>query len=263
MTQKLLRMAVLATALALAACGGSSDPSTDAEAPAPGTILDSAAQAAEETGAAAAIPQPDPDKPLSSYPELTSGQQVMFMYVAASRMPPDFEQLASTFSREYRQSNDAFRKNDLMQAIKPQLEQGIAQAADHPYAWVEVDDASLGSYDFERGGFTVGEFTRDHYRYFNDVNPYEATRFGYTWANRDQFAFAPVADEAVARKLESMRTQRRDKPRLKVYFFAQSADLNQDRVHALVTRVQITDRNGNVLFEYGPDTSAANAAGQP
>lgn len=247
MTRNILRMTALAAALALAACGGSDDASTGAEETAPGTLLDSTRQAAEEAAAVAALPQPDPDKPLSSYPELTSGQDVMFLYVAASKMPPGFEKLAETFSREYRQTSDAFRKNDLLEALKPQLEQRIAQATAAPYAWVEIDDPGVQSYDFERKGFTVGEFTADRYRYFDDAYSYT-----YQWANRDQVAFAPVADEDVARKLESMRTDWRQSPRLRVYFFAQSADLNAQRINALVTRVQLTDRNGNVLFEYGP-----------
>lgn len=247
MKQNILRMAALAAALSLAACGGNDDASADTENAATGTLLDSTRQAAGEAAAAAALPQPDPDKPLSSYPELTGGQDVMFLYVAASKMPPDFEKLAESFSREYRQTSDAFRKNDLLEALKPQLEQRIAQATAAPYAWVQIDNPGLDSYDFERGGFTVGEFTSEMRRYYNDASSYS-----YQWANRDQVVFAPVADEDVARKLESMRTDRRQSPRLKVYFFAQSADLNSQRINALVTRVQVTDRNGNVLFEYGP-----------
>ena len=271
MTQNLLRMAALAAAIALTACGGNGDASTDAEAAVSGT-------------ARAALAQPDPNKPLSSYRELTSGQDLMFLYVAASKMPPDFEKLAETFSPEYRQTIDAFGKNDLMQTIKPQLEQGIAEAAATPYAWVDIDDADLESYDFERQGFTVGEFTRDINRYFSDAGSYT-----YQWVNRNQVAFAPVADEALARQLEAMQTttdsgqRMRDiarhieemgrggplelpppqNPHLRVYFFAQSVDLNDQRLYALVTRVQITDHSGNVLFEYGPDTNAAKVARQP
>lgn len=262
MIQNILRTGAVAAALALAACGGSDDASTGAEDTAPGT--------------AAALPQPDPNKPLSAYSEVSSGQDVMFLYAATSQTPPDFEDLAQTFSPEYRQTIDAFGKNDLMQTIKPQLEQGIAKAAAASYAWVDIGDARLESYDFERQGFTVGEFTQDIDRYFSDAGSYT-----YQWVNRDQVAFAPVDDEALARKLEAMQTttdslQRvqdiarqmeelarggslemppPQHPHLRVYFFAQSADLNNQRVNAVVTRVQITDHSGDVLFEYGPGES--------
>lgn len=245
--------AALAAALALAACG------KDTAGADPGDGGSAAAAAADATGPAAdaapSLPQPDLDRPLADYAELKSGQQLMFLYVAASKLPPDFEKLAAGFSREYRQTSDAFRRNDLLQALKPQLEQGIAQAAAAPYAWVELDDVQLESYDFERKGFTVGEFTGDHHRYFHDANEYS-----YAWANRAQVAFAPVADETIARGLEAARSNWNSRPRLRVYFFAQSADLNAQRINAYVTRVQVTDRAGRVLAEYGPDGSVATAA---
>ena len=237
-------------ALCLSGCAGKDDPAGE-ESIASDSLLAAAQAITGETGgqpvtAQASLPQPDPARPLASYPELKSGQQVMFLYAAASRLPPDFEKMAEAYSSEYRSTSDAFRKNDLMKAIKPQIEQEIAAAVAQPYAWVELDDTDLESYDFGRKGFSVGEFSSDHHRYFRDVYTYS-----YSWANRGAVVFMPVADETLAREIEAMRTQWNNKPRLKVFFFAQSADLNNQRVNAVVTRVQVTDRKGRVLAEYG------------
>lgn len=250
MPAKHLPLAILA-ALALSACGNREANPADGQADADASAA--AASPAAATGTAAkppALPQPDPAMPLGDYAELKDGQQVMFQYVATSKLPPDFPKLAESFSQEYRRSNDSFRRNDLLQALKPQLEQGIAQAAAAPYIWVELDDAQLQAYDFDRGGFPVGEFTEDRYRYFNNAHEYS-----YAWANRSQVDFAPVADESIARHIESIRTQWNARPRLRVYSMAQSADMNAQRVNAYVTRVQIVDRNGRVLAEYSPDGS--------
>lgn len=250
---------IAASVLALSACkkeAGNADAAVEADN-APTGMLGDAANKAKADAAAAALPQPDAGKPLSAYPELDSGNQVMFLYVAASKLPPNHAKLAEAFSKEYRGTNDSFRKSDLLQAIKPQLDQAIAQANANPYAWMGVDEANLGAYDFERKGFPVGEFNDGQYRYFNDNYEYKIG-----WKNYAQLAFAPVADEAVARKLEAMRSDYGNKPRLKIYFFAQTADLNNQRVEALVTRVQITDQSGRVLAEYGPDGSVAVAAPQ-
>ena len=120
-----------------------------------------------------------------------------------------------------------------------------------PYGWMDIDDSdNLGAYDFERKGFPIDEFESERYRYINDAYQYKLS-----WANHGQVAFAPVPDEAVARQLEAMRTNYSDKPKLKIFFFAQSADLNEQKVNAIVTRVQITDKSGRVLAEYGPDGS--------
>ena len=249
MTIKPLAFAVLAS-LALTACKKDGEHAATAETPQPTGVLGQAATQARAAEAKVALPQPDPNKPLTAYNELDSGNQIMFLYVAASKLPPDFTNLARAYSKEFRDTSDAFRQNDLLQAIKPQLEQKIAQASADPYGWMEVDDARLGTYDFQRKGFPVGEFEEGRYRYFNDAYDYKIG-----WANYSQLAFAPVADETIARQLESMRTGYSNTPRLKIYFFAQSADLDNERVKALVTRVQVTDKSGRVLAEYGPDGS--------
>jgi hypothetical protein len=247
-------MLLLASLLALTACKQDANEPGAANAdatPAPSGMLGAATDKVKARAAAAAVPQPDASKPLSSYPELESGQQIMFLYVAASRLPPDFAKLAEAFSSEYRETSDSFRKNDLMQAIRPQLEEKIALAKAAPYGWMEIEDSdNLGAYDFERKGFPVGEFEDSKYRYFNDNYNYKIG-----WANYSQLAFIPVADEATARQIEAMRSNYGNTPRLKVYFFAQSADLDNERVNAVVTRVQVTDKSGRVLAEYGPDGS--------
>lgn len=244
-------MLMIAAMLALSACKKDDATETPDDAAAPTGMLGAATDKAKAQAAVAAMPQPDANKPLSSYPEIESGMQVMFLYVAASRLPPDYTKLAETFSSEYRETSDSFRKNDLMQAIKPQLEEKIAMAKSAPYGWMEIDDSdNLGAYDFERKGFPVGEFEDSKYRYFNDNYNYKIG-----WANYNQLAFLPVADEGTARQIEAMRSKYDNTPRLKVYFFAQSADLDNQRVNALVTRVQITDKSGRVLAEYGPDGS--------
>ena len=260
MSIKPVSVAILAV-LALSACKKHDADAGSAGAPAPTGLLGNAAAEAKAKAKAeearAALPQPDAGKPLSAYVELESGNQLMFLYVAASKLPPDFTKLARSYSKEFRDTSDAFRQNDLLRAIRPQLEQKIAQASTDPYAWMDVRDAELGAYDFQRKGFPVGAFEEGSYRYFNDNYDYKIG-----WANGPQLAFAPVADEAIARQLESMRTGYGDAPRLKIYFFAQSADLDNERVKALVTRVRITDKSGRVLAEYGPDGSVAVQAPQ-
>ncbi|WP_271679939.1 DUF4852 domain-containing protein [Thermomonas mangrovi] len=255
MSVKFASIAILAV-MALSACKKDDAEANPEGASAPSGLLGNAtAEATAKAKAAearASLAQPDAAKPLATYTELESGNQIMFLYVAASKLPPDYTKLASAYSKEFRDTSDAFRQNDLLQAIKPQLEQKIAQASADPYGWMEVDDARLGAYDFQRKGFPVGEFEDGRYRYFNDAYDYKIG-----WANYSQLAFAPVADEAIARQLESMRTGYSNTPRLKIYFFAQSADLDNERVNALVTRVQITDKSGRVLAEYGPDGSVS------
>lgn len=252
MSTKHISIALL-VALSLIGCKDDGATANAPNASAPTGLLGQAAEQATKAETIAkqdaALPKPDATMPLSSYPEVDRGMQIMFLYVAASRLPPDFTKLAESYSSEYRETNDSFRKNDLMQAIQPQLEEKITIAKSMPYGWMEIDDSdNLGAYDFARKGFPIDEFGSARYRYINDAYEYKLS-----WANHGQVAFATVPDEVIARQLEAMRSNYSNKPKLKIFFFAQSADLNEKKVNAIVTRVQITDQSGRVLVEYGPD----------
>lgn len=263
---------ILMLMLSASACG-KKDQSTSGDAQTPGltgTLAEAARNAEAESRQAAAqarlaaLPKPDTNRSLSDYAKLQDGTQIMFLYLAASKLPPDYEQVAETLSAEYRNSTDSFRKHDLLAALKPQIDQNLAVASQQPYAWMEVENSdNLASYDFKRGGFPVGEFLEENTRYFNDASSYRLK-----WVNRESVAFAPVKEEAVAREIEQMRASYNQRPHLKIYFFAQSVDLDNKVVKAYVTRVQITDRSGRVLSEYGPDgkvvaTAIDQALSQP
>lgn len=251
---------ILTATLATAGCGNKEASTAGAGSPSnlSGPLAEAARNAALESQEAAAkvriaaLPKPDLNRPLGEYSKLEDGIQIMFLYLAASKLPPDYEKVSDYFSSDYRSSTDTFRKHDLLAALKPQIDQNMAAAAQQPYAWMEIEGSdNLASYDFKRGGFPVGEFLEDNTRYFSGASSYRLK-----WVNRESVAFAPVKDEAGAREIESMRTKYDQSPRLKVYFFAQSVDLDEKAVKAYVTRVQIIDRNGRVLFEYGPTPSA-------
>jgi len=261
MKQYSLAVAILAACATLAACGkqGADTPDASAGKPAPTGMIAEAARQAEAQAKIAALPKPDMARPLTDYAKLDGGEQLMFLYLAAARLPPDYAAIASEFSSDYRDTSDTFRKQDLLTALMPQIDARIGAAVQQPYAWMEVKASdNLAGYDFQRGGFPVQEFQQEMTRYFNDAHSYRLT-----WANREALMFATVKDEAVAREIEGMRNEYNNNPRLKVYFFAQAVDLDSKHVKAYVTRVQITDRSGRVLAEYGPDASAATVTASP
>ncbi len=245
----------IAATLLLAACGDKQN-SPAAGAPSSAEAATSTAPA-DAKDAPVALPQPDPGKPLAEYNPLDSGQQLMFLYTALSPLPPDFEQIATAASQEYRNTADTFRRKDLMTALQPQLQQSIAAAARSPYYRVE-GDADLKPYDFERKGFPVGVYSGNRFHYFHDLPAYN-----YTLTNAVQVALAPVADEGAARAIEGLRSHWNTQPRVRTYFFAQSVDLNRHEVNAVVTRVELLDRSGKVVASYAPDTRVALPAAEP
>ncbi|HGK7303825.1 TPA: hypothetical protein ACJ509_001692 [Stenotrophomonas maltophilia] len=251
------RCTAIAAALLLAACGDKQDNPADGAPPAAEAATSTTPADAKDAPVAVALPQPDPGKPLAEYNPLDSGQQLMFLYTALSQLPPDFEQIATAASQEYRNTADTFRRKDLMTALQPQLQQSIAAAARSPYYRVE-GDADLKPYDFERKGFPVGVYSGNRFHYFHDLPAYN-----YTLTNAAQVALAPVADEGAARAIEGLRSHWNTQPRVRTYFFAQSVDLNRREVNAVVTRVELLDRSGKVVASYAPDTRVALPAAAP
>lgn len=237
---------ILAMAL-LCACS-TQDPSAPAapSAETPQGLLGEAAEAARKDTTREGLPPVDAARPLDQYTEVDDGEDLMFLYLATTGLPPQYEKAAEAISADYRNTSDSFRKRDLLKALTPQIDQQLAAAKNQPYRWMEIENADLGPFDFQRGGFPVGEFAEGKYRYFNTASDYKLT-----WENHAAVGFAPVPDEATARAIEEMRSGYSDRPRLKVYFMGRSADLNETAVKGHVTKVQIIDKTGRVLAEYG------------
>lgn len=265
MTKTMLTLAIAAT-LALTGCKkdtGSGGGDATADAAMPTGLLGEATGKAQAAAAEAALPQPDKTRPLASYRKLANGTDALFLYQAASSLPPDYEKLAQAYSSEFRETSDSFRKQELLAALKPQMEQLVGQAKASPYAYITLKyNNNLEAYDFQRKGFPVFSFGENTQQ--ERVGDYSSGKT-LNWVNRSQVAFAPVADETAARAIESMRTNGKynNPPLLNVYFFAQSANLNSDEINAVVTGVQIIDKSGRVLAEYSPDGSVPAQTPQP
>jgi len=240
----------LAAALSLAACSGQKDQSAPAATADKASVSDAlspaAIQKAAEAAKAATLPQPDANTPDASYVKITSGNQLMFLYAAYSGLPPDFASMANAYSREYRGTNDSFRKHDLLVAIQPKLEAEIANAKAHPYVIWDTDSPNLNHYDFDRKGFVSdsGYLDEGGYGYFYDNSDY---KLGFS--NGSDFKFLSVTDDTLARRVESL-VGKYNSMSLRIFGFVQTTDgSNTNLVKALITKVQVLDNKGNLLFE--------------
>lgn len=239
--------------LALGGCG-KKDAEKNANSSTNGKTI---AEIAAEAPAAVPVilPQPNMSKPLDSYVEINSGIQLMFLYEATSGMPVNYEKVAKQYSKEYRNESDSFKQRDLLMALKPRIDAEIAAVKANPYGVFEIDRNPLSTYDFDKKGFPIQAFNDERYHYFNDAYEYKLG-----WSNYRQLAFAPVSDEGIARQLENMRTDYSNQPRLRVFFFAQSVDLNDTKIKAYVTTVQVIDKRGQSLLTYLPNQKISKLA---
>ncbi len=255
MTHVLRPILIASLALAtLAACGDDAAPPKAAETPtAPATIINSAANLAEAAEARRIVAQPKPDLsvPLAQYETLQSGNQLMFQYYARSGLPLDHATVAKHVSSEYARTNDTFRQRDLLNALKPRIDASLAQAAANPYLRLDIgNETLLSAYDFTRKGFSLRALEGGSYRYFHDNST-----FRLSFSNTHHLELLPVADEALAREIETLRAKYASMS-LQVYAFAHDSDTSSQAVKALITHLVLTDNQGRALLRYDVPASA-------
>jgi len=229
---------------ALAGCSKGSDSKT-AE-PAAEASLDSALSPEKAKEAVAeqrrsTLVKADAGTPVENYFPLKSGNELMFMYYALSGLPPDMEKIAAKYSSEYRQSSDAFRKQDLLVALKPRIENELEMAKTRRYFVYEIDQ-NLQHYDFDKKQFPLQNgLQADSYWYMYDNSDYKLE-----FTNVEPFQRLNVADEAKARSIEKMVSGYKQFT-LRIYAFAQDVDINSSQLKAQVVKVVLLDKQGNEL----------------
>ena len=238
----------LALALNLAACSKKDDaaaaaPAAPAAAATP-SLADLQNPEAMNKAVAATLPKGDPATPLAAYRKIDSGHQVMFMYYALSNMPAPYEEIAQTYSDEYRRTSDSFQQRDILKALQPRIDGEIAGAKTGRYVIVDQQDSRLlQRYDFEKKAFAINDFSDDRYTFFNDNSQYTLAT-----TNAADFSLLKVSDEAKAREIEGYLSAY--KPlRLETYAYVQDADPSKRRIKLQVMKVRLLDARGTVLAE--------------
>lgn len=242
---RILPAASLLTLALLSACGDKAA-TTPAGADAKPNLADAAkpavmAEQAKEQ-ARAALPKGDPNTPAGSYTDIESGNQLMFAYLGVAGMPIDYNEVATSYSRDYATASDEFKKNDLLKALKVKIDAGVAQAAQQRYVKLDIP-SPVQKYDFEKKGFPLDSsvWEKGSYRYFGDNSSY---KIGFN--NGASFRYLNVPEEDKARVIEGLRSKY-ESMHLVVYGYVQDADVSKKVVQAQILKVELVDKKGNVL----------------
>lgn len=188
---------------------------------------------AKQSAASAGLPQADPQTPAASYIDIESGNQLMFSYIALSGLPPDYAAVAERISKEYSGTNDAFRKQEVLDALKPQIDAKVAAAKANRYLRYQINgQGALAAYSMDKGAFPAKFAEAGTYYYMFDNNEYKLA-----FSNGDGFSMLKV-DAAAARKIEAARSSYKNFTII-VYAYAQEADSAQHQIKAQIVRVAI------------------------
>ncbi|PLY39288.1 hypothetical protein CSZ94_27265 [Janthinobacterium sp. ROICE36] len=224
--------ALLAIAVILSACGKTDTTTPTASAPVAANVADLAAKA-QVKAAAASLPQADAATPTSSYIDITSGNQLMYSYIALSGVPPDYAAVGQRISRDYAGSNDAFRKQEVLDALKPQIDAKVSEAKTKRYLRYQINgQGALSPYAMDKVAFPAKFAEAGTYYYMYDNGDYKLA-----FTNGGAYSLLKVDQEA-ARKIEAARSGYKDFA-IVVYAYAQEADMASNQVKAQIVKVAI------------------------
>lgn len=250
-----LLMLLSSTAILLGACSNHPAPSANAapdsanaNATLSNAVSPEAVQQAAKAAKAASLPQPDWNTPDGAYVPVIKGTKLMYLYAAFSGMPPAYDKMAAAISQDYSMTSDQFKKHEMLAALKPKIDAGIADAKAHPYIVFTDDNPNLEHYDFQRKAFPVGSalFQSGGYERFFDAN---AANYMLSVTNGQPFQQINVADENLAKAIEAQVSQYGNFKE-RIYAFVQGTDDSSGpMVNAEITKVELLDSRGQVLLQ--------------
>lgn len=243
----LLSLTAIAAALTLSACGKSETESSNKDAAKP-SLADARPSKVEEKAKesiAAKAPRGDQAKALSEYAELDSGKQLMFLNIALSGMPVDYQTIAGNISRNYNVESDNFKKNDILKALQPAIDQEIEGAKNRRYVYMDVGDTPLEAFDFNQSAFPMKLISSGSYRYFNDIYGYKAE-----FDHIEPFSTLKISDENQAREIEQLRSKYQLQAR--IYMFAMDVPVGSNNVRFEPMAIEIRDKQNRVVATAKP-----------
>ncbi len=216
------------------------------------------------------LPHADLNVPDSSYQVASLGNTDLFFARLALEKPPiDYASVATSIDTKYANTSDAFKKLEILESLKPRIDQGISNAKSNRYYLIIDNDLRLGHYNFESKSFPIETFINktepDSSSVFQplvaihnpkvktpDVGPGANVRVIVT--NPEKFTELPVTDNDTARRMEEfVNMNGYDKPySVQVYTVIQGYPQNEDRKDRLygeITKIKVVDYKGNLIGE--------------
>lgn len=183
----------------------------------------------------------------AQFVELKDANQLMALYFALANSPVDYEKIANSYSEEYQKQKDAFKKQDIVTALKPKIDAEISNAKSLRY-WRETIPLDLKSYDTANKSFGVNHKYDIMDRIaFNSGSGWSTATFPHSliYTNFESYGSLVVTDEKVARQIE-MLISTSSQIKAELFLYAQNAVDNEVRMQVL--KMKLTDDKGNELI---------------
>jgi hypothetical protein len=203
------------------------------------------------------ISMADLSKPTSAYREMKNSADTIYAYYAIFPTDVNYGRIAEAISKKYRGEQDGFKKQDIVETLKADMDAGLKKARDNKYYFLNFPAGRMNveAYNFEKKAFFnpgLG-INQDPYRSYSvptfalpDSDGGGRNGAELRFSNVKQFSNVKIEDQQVARKMESLRNS--GKLSMNVYFYANDIRVDIPSLIAQITKVEYVDPAGDVVF---------------
>lgn len=215
------------------------------------------------------LPHADLKVPDSAYQIASkSNADLYFARLAFENPPLNYDAIAKSIDYKYANTSDAFKKQEILQTIKPRIDQSIENAKANRYYVITDNSLKFGHYDFEKKSFPIEEFINTapdpshafepqiHLYNSKEKSTYLASDaiISVIVTNPESFTNLTVTDQDTARRMEEfINMNSYDKPyNVEIYTAIQGYPKNYDRkdyLYGEVTKIRVIDYKGNLIGE--------------
>lgn len=216
------------------------------------------------------LPHADLKVPDSAYQVASnSNADLYFARLAFEEPPINYDAIGKSLDYKYSNTNDAFKKQEMLQALKPKIDQSISNAKNNRYYVITDNRVKFGHYNFDKKSFPIEEFINteapDSSHAFeprisiynnNDKTPYLGpdAHVSVIVTNPEKFTELPVSDQDTARRMEEfINMNSYNKPyNVEIYTVIQGFPKNTTRTDYLygeITKIRVVDYKGNLIGE--------------
>lgn len=192
----------------------------------------------------------DPSAPLDRYLPLTSDSQ-LYLAVALSTAPVNYDLLAMNESAEYMKTSDTFKRKELLDALRPQLDAKLAEAKQNGrYAYIDLPPGkiNLGHYNLDKKAFPLNGLMGANLRLSN-MEQFQWLSLPEGQAREVEGALSKGIAVKINEHVSELGVPGRFPTVSRLYVFAQGPGPDGRGVTYQVTKIVMKDTEGKALAE--------------
>lgn len=177
---------------------------------------------------------------IGEYKKIQSNAELIYLYYAKANEPISYEEIAKIHFSDYANQSDVFKKKEVLERVKPIIDQNIQSQKNNNYVWVDME-MSLEHFDMKSERFNIHDYSfgDGSYFYFTDGdNKYKVLMNG----NNGLLSLKPKSIDD-AKEIES--SFKGEYKRVSVRFYGQvmkAAEMKQSKYVVVdITGLEVVD----------------------